>query len=925
MPAKSTGGKTKQPPKKPSAPMPHKKPTAASKQKSASSAMPKKKNKAAPSHNNRPEPDPSSVMNQIIPFILGLIAFIIGICIFSDTLMGFLGSAIRLILFGLYSGGAFAVPFLILNTAFFWKKDIINHTIKYKIAFSLICLTFISVLIYISTMTSEAIDLKVFWKDGLLNSGGGAVGGTVGWLLYKLIGKAGTVLVSVSMLIIFGIFLFGLTPHGIKVWIAYQIHEAKQRRSENSGSPPQKLINKPVPEPEPEQQPDDRRIVYTDNKTGNTANGKHRNILNEDTSIDDTPENTAESIKDADEFAVDPQIYDSILNKQNSQTGDETLPDNPDKKSAAETDKIKAEPVHRSGKQRPVRKMIEGTDYSEIFTEDKEEGILSEELLRRLTGNPVAEGELYDENDALIRAEAELTIKRTPAVEDKLPVSVNDNIHEPEYIFPPIALLTQGIPPANIDISEELQTTAKRLVDTLASFKVRTKIVNVSRGPTITRYELAPDEGIRVRQIVNLVDDISLNLATTGVRIEAPIPGKQAVGIEVPNRIVATVYLRELIDNQKFAALTSRISVSLGDDVAGEPVYIDISKMPHLLIAGATGMGKSVCINSMIVSLLYKATPDEVKLILVDPKKVELNIYNGLPHLLVPVVSDPKKAAGALQWAVTEMERRFTLIEEVGMRDLRGYNNITKDDSEKEFLPQIVIIIDELADLMMTAPDDVEESICRLAQKARAAGMHLIIGTQRPSVDVITGLIKANIPSRIAFTVASQVDSRTIIDIAGAEKLIGRGDMLYAPVGSPKPIRVQGAYVSENEIESILTFIKSHYGTSEYNTDVISSIEREAARCGQSKKGTAAALGDENDDGADPMLKPAIELAVESGKISTSLIQRRLQLGYGRAAKLIDRMEQMGVVSPPDGQRPRSVLISKQQFMEMVLNKDEIQ
>lgn len=934
MPAQSTGGKTKQPLKKPSAPVSRKKPTVKSKQKPASSAMREKKNKAAPSvsghNNNRPEPDPSSVMNQIIPFILGLIAFIIGICIFSDTLMGFLGSAIRLILFGLYSGGAFAVPFLILNTAFFWKKDIINHTVKYKIAFSFICLTFISVLIYIFNMTGETFDLKVFWNDGLLNSGGGAVGGAVGWLLYKLVGKAGTVIVSVSMFLIFGIFLFGLTPHGIRVWIAYQIHEAKQRRNENAGSIPQKQIKKPVPEPVTEQRPqsDDRRILYTDNKTGNTANGKHRNILNEDTSIDDAPqpENTTESVKDADEFPIDTKTYDFVLNKQNAQTGDDTPPFDTDKKPAAETDKVKAEPVHRpAGKQRPVRKMIEGTDYSEIFTEDKAEGILSEELIRRLTGNPVPEGELYDENDAIIRAEAELTIKRAPAVEDKLPMPVKDYIREPEYIFPPVALLTQGTPPVNVDISEELQTTAKRLVDTLASFKVRTKIVNVSRGPTITRYELAPEEGIRVRQIVNLVDDISLNLATSGVRIEAPIPGKQAVGIEVPNRIVATVHLRELIENPKFAVLTSRISVSLGDDVAGEPVYIDISKMPHLLISGATGMGKSVCLNSMIVSLLYKATPDEVKLILVDPKKVELNIYNGLPHLLVPVVSDPKKAAGALQWAVTEMERRFTLIEEVGMRDIRSYNNITKNDPEKEFLPQIVIIIDELADLMMTAPDDVEESICRLAQKARAAGMHLIIGTQRPSVDVITGLIKANIPSRIAFTVASQVDSRTIIDIAGAEKLIGRGDMLYAPVGAPKPIRVQGAYVSENEIEAIISFIKSHYGTGEYNADVISSIEREAARCGQSKKGAAAALGDENDDGADPMLKPAIELAVESGKISTSLIQRRLQLGYGRAAKLIDRMEQMGVVSPPDGQRPRSVLITKQQFMEMVLNKDEIQ
>ena len=321
------------------------------------------------------------------------------------------------------------------------------------------------------------------------------------------------------------------------------------------------------------------------------------------------------------------------------------------------------------------------------------------------------------------------------------------------------------------------------------------------------------------------------------MRIEAPIPGKGAVGIEVPNRTVATVYLRELIENKQFSLAQSKICASLGMDVAGEPVYLDIAKMPHLLIAGATGMGKSVCINSLIVSLLYKSTPDEVKLILIDPKKVELNLYNGLPHLLVPVVSEPKKAAGSLHWAVTEMERRFELIEEVGVRDIKNYNAITKNDPDKEYMPQIVIIIDELADLMMTAPDEVEESICRLAQKARAAGMHLIIGTQRPSVDVITGLIKANIPSRIAFTVASQVDSRTIIDITGAEKLIGRGDMLYAPVGSIKPIRVQGAFVSEAEVEEITGFIKSHYGVTEYSEDVMESIEREAAMCGQKKKG----------------------------------------------------------------------------------------
>lgn len=494
----------------------------------------------------------------------------------------------------------------------------------------------------------------------------------------------------------------------------------------------------------------------------------------------------------------------------------------------------------------------------------------------------------------------------------------------PPYNYPPIEILTEDTNDEPTDIKEELQDNAVKLVETLKSFHVNTKIENISRGPTITRYELKPEMGTKVRSISNLVDDIALNLATTGVRIEAPIPGKAAVGIEVPNKKQSTVHLRTLIQSEAFMSAKSRLTCCLGEDVAGEAVYFDIAKMPHLLIAGATGMGKSVCINSLVVSLLYKASPEEVKLILVDPKKVELSIYNGIPHLLVPVVSDPKKAAGSLSWAVGEMERRFGLIEAVGVRDVKTFNETTKDDPDYEFLPQIVIIIDELADLMMTAPDDVEESICRLAQKARAAGMHLIIGTQRPSVDVITGLIKANIPSRIAFTVASQIDSRTIIDRGGAENLIGRGDMLFNPVGAAKPMRVQGAYVSESDVEEVVSYIRNmNQKSGSYSDEVLEQIEIEAARCGAGKKGggnAAAADGDVGED--DPMLRQALELAVESGKISTSLIQRRLQLGYGRAAKLIDRMEQMGYVSPPDGQRPRKVLISKQEFMEMVLNND---
>lgn len=494
----------------------------------------------------------------------------------------------------------------------------------------------------------------------------------------------------------------------------------------------------------------------------------------------------------------------------------------------------------------------------------------------------------------------------------------------PPYNFPPIEILTEGDQSEPTGIKEELQDNAVKLVETLKSFHVNTKIENISRGPTITRYELKPEMGTKVRSIANLVDDIALNLATTGVRIEAPIPGKAAVGIEVPNKKQSTVHLRTLIQSEAFTNAKSKLTCCLGEDVAGEAVYFDIAKMPHLLIAGATGMGKSVCINSLVVSLLYKASPEEVKLILVDPKKVEMSIYNGIPHLLVPVVSDPKKAAGSLSWAVAEMERRFGLIEAVGVRDVKTFNEKTKDDPDYEFLPQIVIIIDELADLMMTAPDDVEESICRLAQKARAAGMHLIIGTQRPSVDVITGLIKANIPSRIAFTVASQIDSRTIIDRGGAENLIGRGDMLFNPVGAAKPMRVQGAFVSESDVEEVVAYIRNmNQRSASYSDEVLEQIEAEAAKCGAGKKGNKASAEMDGDMGEDdPMLRQALELAVESGKISTSLIQRRLQLGYGRAAKLIDRMEQMGYVSPPDGQRPRKVLITKQEFMEMVLQNE---
>ena len=492
---------------------------------------------------------------------------------------------------------------------------------------------------------------------------------------------------------------------------------------------------------------------------------------------------------------------------------------------------------------------------------------------------------------------------------------------EVPYVFPSIDLLEKNRDTAKVDYTEEMNKNAKILVDTLRSFRVGVQSITCSRGPTITRYEIKPEVGTRVRSIANLVDDIALNLATSGVRIEAPIPGKAAVGIEVPNETRNTVYLRELLEDNKFTEAKSRLTAALGKDVGGNPIYFDITKMPHLLIAGATGMGKSVCINCLIVSLLYKAKPSELKLILVDPKKVEFAIYKDIPHLYAPIVSEPKKAAGALASAVAEMERRFELIEQAGVRDIGTYNASIENDPTKERMPHMVIIIDELADLMMTAPDEVESSICRLAQKARAAGIHLVIGTQRPSVDVITGLIKANIPSRCACTVASQVDSRTIIDIAGAEKLIGRGDMLFAPVGCAKPLRVQGAFVSESEVEKIVSFIRENNAKAKYNNDFINRLEEEAAKCGMGKKGAAGGAEinlDADVEGGDEKFRDAVKLAVEEGKISTSLMQRRLGVGYGRAAKIIDTMEQLGYVSKPDGNKPRRVLLTQDEFIRRV-------
>lgn len=507
-----------------------------------------------------------------------------------------------------------------------------------------------------------------------------------------------------------------------------------------------------------------------------------------------------------------------------------------------------------------------------------------------------------------IRKQPALSVQELETVSKELDDAKEQEVKE--YVYPPMEFLNEGANRPTGMSKEELNKNAIKLVSTLREFGVEAEVVSVQEGPSVTRYEIRPQIGVKISKILGLSEDIALRMAAKGIRI-APVPGKSVIGVEIANQKVMPVYVRDVISSKEFQEHPSKISFAVGKDIAGTTVVGDISKMPHCLIAGSTGSGKSVCINSLITSILYKASPEEVKMIMIDPKVVELSVYNGIPHLLIPVVTDPRKAAGALNWAVMEMTNRYHLFEKANVRDLESYNEHQIANGENT-LPKIVIIVDELADLMMASPKEVEEYICRLAQLARAAGMHLIIATQRPSVDVITGLIKANMPSRIAFAVSSQIDSRTILDMGGAEKLLGKGDMLYAPIGESKPIRVQGALVTDGEIEQIVSFLKQ---TSEtvYDDDVMTHVETSGAKDGPSPTNDA---GD-----ADQMLPDCIEFVVELGEASVSKLQRRFKLGYSRAARIVDQMEERGIVGPSEGSKPRQVLITKEQYYEMKLNE----
>ena len=594
--------------------------------------------------------------------------------------------------------------------------------------------------------------------------------------------------------------------------------------------------------------------------------------------------------------------YDIPLSGEPVREADEIKPDDPEemrKKGRRVVDSFRRHDV--------IDDMPDPLENAPVKDENEGEnaGVIDEDLLKKL-----------DESVEVIYADKKPKRKSSGIKISGADEEEEETEQQPEYKFPPIDLLKRPLNDSSGDIRSELTANAEKLVDTLRSFGVETRIINISRGPSVTRYELQPAAGVKISRITNLADDIALNLAAAGVRIEAPIPNKAAVGIEIPNKIRTSVAARELIESAEFVSAQSKVTGILGKDISGANCFMDIAKMPHVLIAGTTGSGKSVCLNSIIMSMLYKATPDEVKMLMIDPKAVEMMVYNGIPHLLVPVVSDPRMASGALSWAVTEMTHRYKILSDNGVRNLEAYNELAKKSDTLKPLPQIVIFIDELADLMMTAPNEVEDSICRLAQKARAAGMHLVIATQRPSVDVITGLIKANIPSRIALTVSNQVDSRTIIDMAGAERLVGRGDMLYYPVGVAKPIRIQGCWISDSEIEAVAKFLKDGQ-RNDYDENIQQEIERQAAQ-EKGKKGGQASVSDDSDGEYDELLPAAVDVVIEAGQASTSLLQRKLKLGYARAARIVDQLEEKGVVGAYGGaSKGREILITKAQWMEM--------
>lgn len=796
--------------------------------------------------------------------IIAIISIAIGIFFiiaFQTSAAGEIGRIFSEFFKGCFGFAAHIMPyyFIVYGILLFAKKTI-NAGWK---ALMLLMIIFLNISLinsarFISPNAPEIglSNITVYYSNGIVQDDGGVFGMMTGGLIVKLIGIPGLYIFSFVLIAICLLLLMD-TP------LSRFMEKAKIRKEQHNEQKEKRLLEKEYHRKEN----NDRRKLKIDQEEENTTNRY----------IENDPDN--KDIKTPFGYISDGQK--KILRYM---------------ESGEETSRMKS--------------------FGDLFGNNKKNKEKKEEDIDQKSGSGESETEKFRKTPIIVGGfspkAAEEKISKAEAA--KMILKENDfnqsDSSSDNYEFPPVELLTKGdITKANMSSESELRKKAEKLEDTLHSFNIDAEVTNVTQGPTVTRYEVHPNVGVKVSGITNLSNDIALNMEAKSIRIEAPIPGKPAVGIEIENEKNTMVTIREIIESQTFKRSESKISFAVGKDIEGNAIVADLKSMPHLLIAGSTGSGKSVCINSIITSFLYKATPDEVKLVLIDPKVVELANYNGIPHLLIPVVTEPSKAAAALNWAVAEMDERYRRFAEEGVREISGYNSkVRQRDEEDSVMPQIVIIIDELADLMMVSKSQVEESICRLAQKARAAGMHLIVATQRPSTDVVTGLIKANIPSRIAFAVSSHHDSMTILDMSGAEKLVGKGDMLFNPLGSGKPLRVQGTFISDREVNDVIEFVKAQIDdVSEYHDNVMSSIE----------KVNSSLMSERDKDMEDELLPDAIELVVDAQQASVSMLQRRFRIGYNRAARIIDAMEERQIVGPADGSRPRQVLISKEDLDNM--------
>jgi len=818
--------------------------------------------------------------------------------------VGPVGAFIRGLLLGLFGAGAFVVPPALIAVA---VLGLLSKSIRLPLVHGSVLFWFVLGFLHIfNRMIDRLPEAFVSVEMGMIYryaspSGGGVFGAVLGELLRSFLGSVGSIIALVVGIVILLILLTGKSFVGLVgkgVYKAKDIYEERATKQyeyydDYEEELPQLKKQKPrkrprgVLPPLPERRRDAPSV----------KNGEPDFI-----SIDENyPEETPKIL------LVNEELEDS---KKNIDRGPLFAKRGVVRKPAGEVVEFRPKPADEPApiikglvedepdepvEDEPAEPVLFAQNVEEIeIDDDIEGGVLPSEPLKI---NENGSSSAWEEPEEQEHDDIIIPIKKAVEAPRFVPMPVYENYQLPSIQF----LAKNERPQGSADTRAQVHKNSLILEETLRNFRIEAKVVEVSIGPSVTRYDLAPGPGVKVSSIANLSNDLALSLAAQGIRIEAPIPGKSAVGIEIPNKDPQGVFLREILEDEKFETFQSKLAFAVGKDIAGSPVVTDIARMPHLLIAGATGSGKSVCINTLIASLLYKARPDEVKLLMIDPKVVELSVYNGIPHLLIPVVTDPKKASGALNWAVQEMENRYAAFAETGRRDLKGYNRHMLEQDEQK-LPQIVIIIDELADLMMTAKGEVEESICRLAQKARAAGIHLIVATQRPSVDVITGLIKANIPSRLAFAVSSGTDSRTVLDMYGAEKLLGRGDMLFLPVGQNKPIRVQGGFISDKEVEELVTFLKAQAPT-EFTTEMIQQV---------TMPGKSKVEGE-----VDEFFHDAVEFLLVKGKASTSMLQRQFRIGYNRASRLMDDLELRGIVGPEDGVKPRKVTITREEYREI--------